>query len=75
MAPTEFSDEHGSVVMSSVKTYGDTIHTFVERQNYKGLFLPGFKPHSLKEALNSFAPPVHIVKVDHVVGNMPDKGM
>lgn len=75
MVPTEFKDEHGSVVMSSVKTYGDTIHTFVERHNYKGLFLPGFKPHHLKEALNQYTPHVNLIKVDHVVGNQPDKEM
>jgi 4-hydroxyphenylpyruvate dioxygenase len=75
LPPTEFKDSDGSVVMSTVKTYGDTVHTFVERHNYKGLFLPGFKPHHLKEALNAFAPPVHIQKVDHVVGNQPDKEM
>lgn len=48
MAPTEFSDENGTVVMATIKTYGDTVHTFVERAKYSGLFLPGFKPHPLK---------------------------
>ena len=37
------SDEFGSVTFAQVKTYGDTIHTFVERKNYSGVFLPGFK--------------------------------
>ena len=41
--PSERSDEHGSVVMSSIRAYGDTIHTFVERDAYVGPFLPGFR--------------------------------
>src|SRR6478609_5273277 len=41
--PKTVKDEFGEVVMSSIKTYGDTIHTFVERKNYKGSFLPGYK--------------------------------
>jgi 4-hydroxyphenylpyruvate dioxygenase len=41
--PKETSYENGSVIIASVKTYGETIHTFVQRVNYKGPFLPGFK--------------------------------
>ena len=40
--PWEESDQHGTVVMASIATYGDTIHTFIERKNYKGDFLPGY---------------------------------
>ena len=54
--PKETSDENGSVIMASVKTYGDTIHTFVQRVNYKGPFLPGFKKHHMKEVLNELMP-------------------
>jgi 4-hydroxyphenylpyruvate dioxygenase len=46
--PTELKDEHGTVVLSSIKTYGDTTHTFIERKNYKGLFLPGYTVHPNK---------------------------
>ena len=42
MHPEVRKDEHGEVVMASIKTYGDTIHTFVERSNYSGPFLPNF---------------------------------
>lgn len=45
-------DEDGTVIVSSVKTYGDTIHTFVERRDFKGVFLPGFKKHHLIEKFN-----------------------
>jgi len=40
--PTVFKDEFGAVRLSAIATYGDTIHTFVERKNYRGAFLPGF---------------------------------
>jgi len=45
--PTELKDENGTVIVSSVQTYGDTIHTFVERRDFTGVFLPGFKKHHL----------------------------
>jgi 4-hydroxyphenylpyruvate dioxygenase len=75
MKPTELKDENGSVWLSTVRTYGDTTHTFVERSNYKGLFLPGFKPHPNKEAFNSICKPIRFQKVDHIVGNQPDLQM
>ena len=39
--PWTLEDKHGTVSMASIATYGDTIHTFVERKNYRGIFLPG----------------------------------
>ena len=64
--PTVLKDEHGEVVMAAIATYGDTIHSLVERKNYKGLFMPGFRP---TESL--FAPePVGLEYVDHCVGNV-----
>ncbi len=64
--PTVLKDEHGEVVVSSIRTYGDTIHTFVERKNYKGVFLPGYKPrHSTLPAK-----PIGLKYVDHCVGNV-----
>jgi 4-hydroxyphenylpyruvate dioxygenase len=41
-APWEESDENGTVVMATIATYGEVEHTFVQRTNYKGEFLPGF---------------------------------
>lgn len=64
--PKTFSDENGEVVMASIKTYGDTIHTFVERSNYKGPFLPGFKPVKSSFQSNS----IGLKYVDHCVGNV-----
>lgn len=66
MEPTVFKDEFGEVVMSGIYTYGETIHRFVERKNYQGPFLPGFKApaHKMKTT------PVGLLHVDHCVGNV-----
>jgi 4-hydroxyphenylpyruvate dioxygenase len=61
------TDQHGEVKTSSIYTYGETIHTFVERKNYNGPFLPGFR-----EAKSLFKiKPVGLKYVDHCVGNVP----
>jgi 4-hydroxyphenylpyruvate dioxygenase len=75
MEPKVLEDENGKVVISSVKTYGDTVHTFVERKAYKGPFLPGFKEHYNKEVLNSILPETKLEVVDHCVGNQPENEM
>lgn len=45
MEPTKFEDDDGFVIMSTVQTYGDTTHTFVQRENFNGVFLPDFVAH------------------------------
>lgn len=65
--PVTLTDDHGSVTMASIHTYGDTLHTFVERNDYNGLFMPGF------EAVRPDTPqskPVGFEYVDHCVGNV-----
>ncbi len=64
--PEVLHDDHGEIVIAGICTYGDTIHSIVERRNYRGLFLPGF------EAVDSpFAPaPIGLKYVDHCVGNV-----
>lgn len=66
LEPFTTSDEFGTVVRSGIHTYGDTVHIFVERKNYKGAFLPGYK------ATNpSFQPgDVGLKYIDHMVGNV-----
>ena len=64
--PHELKDEHGTVKLASIATYGDTIHTFVERTNYNGPFLPGFRA----EPEDKLARPVGLLYVDHMVGNV-----
>lgn len=66
MEPTVFSDEFGEVVISAIYTYGETIHKFVERKNYRGVFLPGFKPKSSGFKVR----PVGLKHIDHCVGNV-----
>jgi 4-hydroxyphenylpyruvate dioxygenase len=65
-APRRDSDEHGEVVLSAIKTYGDTIHTFVERSNYHGAFLPGYVAKKSAYPTRS----VGLQYVDHCVGNV-----
>ena len=43
MEPKTLTDEHGEVKMAGIYTYGETVHLFVERKNYKGIFMPGYK--------------------------------
>jgi 4-hydroxyphenylpyruvate dioxygenase len=64
--PTVMKDEFGEVVVSSIHTYGETIHTFVERKNYEGPFLPGYKPR--KSPLKT--QPIGLKYIDHCVGNV-----
>ena len=65
--PETLSDEHGHVVVSAMGTYGDTIHTFVERSAYDGPFLPGFEA---VENEHWTPDPVGLKYVDHCVGNV-----
>ena len=65
--PEVLSDGDGEVVVSAIGTYGETIHTFVERRNYGGFFLPGFEPI---ENPHWRPEPVGLRFVDHCVGNV-----
>ena len=66
MEPQTFTDENGEVKMGGIYTYGETVHMFVERKNYKGAFLPGYK-----EWKSNFNPTdVGLLYVDHCVGNV-----
>ncbi len=66
MEPRRLTDQHGEVVMSAIHTYGETIHTFVERKNYSGAFLPGYEPMTDDYKTT----PVGLLYVDHCVGNV-----
>jgi len=71
----EEEDEFGKVRFAIVQTYGETTHTFIERHNYKGLFLPGYKAAKMKDCLLPLMPDPGILQIDHVVGNQPDLTM
>jgi 4-hydroxyphenylpyruvate dioxygenase len=66
MEPVVEQDEHGEVIRAGIYTYGETVHMFVERKNYKGSFLPGFKDWK-----SDYNPePVGLKYIDHMVGNV-----
>jgi 4-hydroxyphenylpyruvate dioxygenase len=64
--PTEVTDEHGTVVVATIKTYGDTLHSFIQRGAYSGPFLPGFKAVAIADPLATITPPVGLDFIDHV---------
>lgn len=66
MEPVKEEDEHGHIIKSGIHTYGETIHIFVERKNYHGAFMPGFK-----EWKSDYNPSeVGLRYIDHMVGNV-----
>jgi 4-hydroxyphenylpyruvate dioxygenase len=66
MQPTTLTDAHGEVRMSGIHTYGEVVHLFIERKNYNGVFMPGFK--AWKSEYNP--EPTGLLYVDHCVGNV-----
>jgi 4-hydroxyphenylpyruvate dioxygenase len=69
MPPTEFSDRDGSVTVFAIRTYGDTIHSFIAKNGYSGVFLPGYGDVPLQGRDSG------LLVVDHVVGNVEDRQM
>jgi 4-hydroxyphenylpyruvate dioxygenase len=69
MEPTVETDEHGEVVRAGIYTYGETVHMFVERKNYQGTFMPGYR--AWKSDYNP--QPSGLKYIDHMVGNVGDR--
>lgn len=67
MEPQRLKDEHGEVVMSGIHTYGDTVHLFIERKNYQGAFMPGYRPWNNPHFQTA---DTGLLYVDHCVGNV-----
>jgi 4-hydroxyphenylpyruvate dioxygenase len=67
--PHDATDEHGTVRLATIKTYGDTLHTFVARSNYTGAFLPGFEARDEGSPDDDPAQPM-LLAIDHIVGNV-----
>ncbi len=66
MEPVVEKDEHGEVVRAGIYTYGETVHMFVERKNYNGVFLPGYQKWT-----SDYNPePTGLKFIDHMVGNV-----
>jgi 4-hydroxyphenylpyruvate dioxygenase len=66
-APHELSDEDGRVRLADIAAYGDTVHRFVDRSDYRGAFLPGFTARGL--GAGGTAAPM-LLTIDHIVGNV-----
>jgi len=66
MEPVTLKDEQGEAVISGIHTYGETVHLFIERKNYQGVFLPGYR-----EWKSNYNPSdTGLLYVDHCVGNV-----
>ncbi len=66
MKPTKTEDENGELVMSGIHIYGETVHLFIERKNYSGVFMPGYR--QWESAYNPTD--TGLLYVDHCVGNV-----
>lgn len=66
LKPEEVSDENGKIRRSGIHTYGDTVHIFIERKDYHGVFLPGFE----KLETEYHPAPTGLKYIDHMVGNV-----
>lgn len=75
MKPKTLKDDDGEVRLAAVCSYGDTIHTFVDRSKYKGTFLPGFRAVNEADPLLDSLPETGLYRIDHCVGNQPDGEM
>ncbi len=64
--PTEMKDDYGSVRVATIATYGDVVHRFIERDNYDGLFLPGYQEYKAPVEV----PERGVTRIDHIVGNV-----
>lgn len=64
--PTVYEDDHGRVIKASIATYGETLHSFIQRDGYTGAFFPGFRAIENAPA----APDTGLAAIDHVVGNV-----
>ena len=64
--PTTLEDQYGKVVIADIQIYGDTVHRYVERTNYKGPFLPGYQERKSKAGGKT----VGLLEIDHIVGNV-----
>ena len=69
MPPKILKDDHGSIKGSAIAAYGETVHTFIEREQYRGIFAPGYV------ALKGKGEPVGLQRVDHVVANVEEGKM
>lgn len=73
--PSSLEDEDGVLQFATITAYGDTTHTFVNRDRYRGIFAPGFKPLDPDRYSRRTFHPVGLTQIDHVVGNVEEGQM
>lgn len=74
-APTELEDEHGVYEYATIRAYGDTTHTFINRDRYQGVFAPGYQPLEPGRYSPGTFHPVGLKAIDHLVANVEDGKM
>jgi 4-hydroxyphenylpyruvate dioxygenase len=67
--PRTLKDGNGSVTFAKIRTYGDTTHTLIQRSNYNGAFLPGYRAIKETDPSSRYLPKVDLQVIDHCVGN------
>jgi 4-hydroxyphenylpyruvate dioxygenase len=75
VGPTCLEDKHGVYEYATIRTYGDTTHTFVNRDRYRGVFAPGYEPLDPERYSASTFHPVGLAAIDHIVGNVEEGKM
>ncbi len=73
--PTALEDEHGTYEFATIRAYGDTTHTFVNRDRYRGIFAPGYEPIDPERYSPATYHQTGLVAIDHVVGNVEEGKM
>ncbi len=75
VGPTVLEDDHGTYEYATIRTYGDTTHTFVNRDRYRGVFAPGYKALDADRYSPRTFKPAGLKAIDHVVGNVEEGKM
>jgi len=75
IGPTALEDEHGVYEYAAIRAYGDTTHSFVNRDRYHGVFAPGYKPLDADRYSPRTFRPVGLASIDHIVGNVEEGKM
>jgi len=75
LTPVTLKDDDGSVVVATVQTYGDVTHTFVQRRDYRGAFMPGYIRRDTPDVLSALLPSPNLHHIDHIVGNQSEDAM
>lgn len=74
-APTLLEDEHGVFECATIAAYGDTTHSFISRERYRGVFAPGFQPLEPERYHRATYQPAGLVTIDHIVANVEEGKM